>query len=309
MGYSPAMLMAPPSNFPNQQQSYGMSMPMNMPMPGTSFPSVMSSPLRPHESPYGEHYGQFASYPQPYPYPVYHGGVSMSQTMSHQSTTSYDGMATDTDAEDGFASMLNVDVEDEDHRQSSAEPNLTSPSKPLVLERPPRPPNAWILYRSDQLKAISAGRKIKGLDDVMRESGVSSSSGEESSAEAGLTSNTSVTDVDKEKPIIKRKGKKGAKEPTEGLLALGKGKTGRGLPQAHISKMISELWKRESATVRAEYERRSEVKKLQVSLSPSNLGCSLIGSTRTSIQITNSSRCAKRIKTEQRKKKPKRSWR
>jgi hypothetical protein len=190
----------------------------------------------------------------------------MSQTTSHQSTTSYDGMATDTDAEEGFASMLNVDVEDEDHRQSSAEPNPTSPSKPLVLERPPRPPNAWILYRSDQLKAISAGRKIKGLDDVMRESGVSSSSGEESSAEAGLTSATSVTDDDKEKPIIKRKGKKGAKEPTEGLLALGKGKTGRGLPQAHISKMISELWKRESPTVKAEYEKRSEVKKLQVSL-------------------------------------------
>jgi hypothetical protein len=106
----------------------------------------------------------------------------------------------------------------------------------------------------------------------MKESGVLSSSGEESSAEAGLTSATSVTDDDKEKPIVKRKGKKGAKEPTEGLLALGKGKTGRGLPQAHISKMISELWKRESATVRAEYERRSEVKKLEVSPFPLSSG-------------------------------------
>jgi hypothetical protein len=266
MGFSPSMLMPPPASFPNQQQSDEMSMPMNMPMPGSSFSPVMSSPLRPHESPYGERYGQFASYPQPYPYPVYHGGVSLSHTVSHQSTTSYDGTATDTDAEEGFGSILNVDVEDEDHRQSSAEPNPTSGSKPLVFEQPPRPPNAWILYRSDQLKAISAGRKIKDLDDVMRESGVSSNSGDESSAEAGLTSTTSVTDDDKEKPIIKRKGKKGAKEPTEGLLALGKGKTGRGLPQAHISKMISELWKRESQTVRGEYEKRSEVKKLEVSL-------------------------------------------
>lgn len=197
----------------------------------------------------------------------------MSQTMSHQSTTtSYSGMATDTEAEDQFAHMLNVDLEDDDYRQSSAEPaNLTSPSKPLPLKgQPPRPPNAWILYRSDQLKAISAGRKVKGLDDVMRESGVSSSSGEESSAEPGLTSATSVsatgTGTDEEKPIVKRKGKKGAKEPTEGLLRMGKGKTGRGLPQAHISKMISELWKRESPTVRGEYERRSEAKKLEVSL-------------------------------------------
>lgn len=200
----------------------------------------------------------------------------MTQTMSHQSnTTSYSGIHTDTEAEDGFAGMLNVNVEAEEYRQSSAEPNPASPSKAIPAKQPPRPPNAWILYRSDQLKAISAGRKVKGLDDVMRESGVSSSSGEESSTEAGLTSATSVsatgtgtgtgTDEEHEKPIVRRKAKKGAKEPTEGLLALGKGKTGRGLPQAHISKMISELWKRESPAVRGEYERQSELKKLAVS--------------------------------------------
>lgn len=266
MGYSPSMLMPPPSSYPNPQ-AYGMSMAMNMPMPGTSFSPVTSSPLGQHESPYGEHYHQSASYPQPYPYQVYQGGVSISQSTSQQSTaSSYNGMGTDTDAENGFASMLNVDFEVEDYRQSSVEPNPASPSKTSALEnRPPRPPNAWILYRSDKLNEISAGKKVKNLDGVMRDSGVSSSSGEESSAEAGLTSTTSVTDDEKEKPTIRRKGKKGAKEPTEGLLALGKGKTGRGLPQAHISKMISELWKRESATVRGEYERRSEVQKLEVS--------------------------------------------
>jgi len=310
MGYSPSMLMPPPSSYPNQQ-SYGMAMPMNMPMPGTSFSPVMSSPLRQYESPYGEHYNQFASYPQPYPYQVYQGGVSMSQTMSQQSTaTSYNGMGTDTDAENGFASMLNVDFEDEDYRQSSAEPNPASPSKTSALEtRPPRPPNAWILYRSDKLSEISAGKKVKNLDGVMRDSGVSSSSGEESSAEAGLTSTTSVTDDEKEKPIVKRKGKKGAKEPTEGLLALGKGKTGRGLPQAHISKMISELWKRESATVRGEYERRSEVQKLEVGPHSPHLRFSLMDSMRKSTQITNSSRSVKRIKTELRKRRPKRRQR
>jgi hypothetical protein len=270
MGNSPSMLMPPPSSFP---QSYSMAMPM--PMPGSSFLPLQSSPLRPHDSPYGEHYGsstsQFGSYPQPYPYPVYSGGMPMSQTMSHQSnTTSYSGIHTDTDAEDGFASMLNVDVEDEEYRQSSAEPtNPTSPSKPISFKaQPPRPPNAWILYRSDKLKDISAGRSITGLDDVMRETGVSSSSGEESSAEAGHTTpatSASATGTDEDKPVTKRKGKKGAKEPTEGLLRMGKGKTGRGLPQAHISKMISELWKRESPTVRGEYERRSELKKLEVS--------------------------------------------
>jgi len=232
----------------------------------------------------------------------------MSQTMSSQSNTSYSGVNADTE-DDSFASMLNVDIEDEEYRnrQSSAEPtSLLASSKPLPSKaQPPRPPNAWILYRSDQLKAISAGRKVKGLDDVMRESGLSSSSGEESSAETGLTSATSVsatgTGTDEEKPTVKRKGKKGAKEPTEGLLKLGKGKTGRGLPQAHISKMISELWKRETPTVRGEYERRSELKKLEVGVFSYFRGLILMDSTLKSIRITSSSQCEKPIKTEQKR--------
>ena len=123
----------------------------------------------------------------------------------------------------------------------------------------PRPPNAWILYRSDKLKAIAAGSEVPGLDDVMAELGVSSS---DSCDEQGQQADDGLPSKPKAK---KKKVKKGAKEPTEGMLSLGKGKTGRGLPQADISKMISMLWKRESVAVRGEYERQSEMKKAEVS--------------------------------------------
>jgi hypothetical protein len=232
--------------------------------PSTSSFSPLVSPSQEQPYEYGSH---FTGYPQSYPYPQYTAGVPLTLTMSQTSSTSYSGRQTDTEPEDGFASMLNNMDEDDNYgfRQSSAEPSSStnlpsSPSKPLLKEQPPRPPNAWILYRSDRLKDISAGRKIKGLDQIMKDSGLSSSasSGEELETPATGTGTTP-----------KRRGKKGAKEPTEGLLRMGKGKTGRGLPQAHISKMISELWKNESPAVRAEYEKRSEQKKLDVSLSTS----------------------------------------
>jgi hypothetical protein len=113
------------------------------------------------------------------------------------------------------------------------------------------------LYRSDQLKAIGSGQLIPGLEAVQAEIAASSSA----SASSGPEKEDKIGPVKK-----KKKAKKGAKEPTEGMLALGRGKTGRGIPQADISKMISMLWKRESPVVRAEYERRSEEKKQEVSV-------------------------------------------
>ena len=129
----------------------------------------------------------------------------------------------------------------------------------------PRPANAWILYRSDKLKAIAAGDEIPGLDGVMAELGVSGTSSSDEADKVDRDKEGEGDLPEKTKTKLKKKGKKGAKEPTEGLLSLGRGKTGRGLPQADISKMISMLWKRESAAVRGEYERRSETKKAEVS--------------------------------------------
>lgn len=120
----------------------------------------------------------------------------------------------------------------------------------------PRPPNAWILYRSDKLKAIANGETIPGLEAVMNQSGLSGSG-------------TSEGEEAQKKP--KKKPRKGAKEPSKGILSLGRGKTGRGLPQADISKMISLLWKKEKPEAKAKYERMAEIKKLEVSELPTTL--------------------------------------
>jgi len=140
----------------------------------------------------------------------------------------------------------------------------SNPSKTARVPHTPRPPNAWILYRSDQLKAIAAGEHLPGLEAIMAEAGLSNS-GTELSEESCTEDKNKIAGSMLPPPTPKKKAKKGAKEPSEGLLSLGRGKTGRGLPQADISKMISMLWKRESAEVRSDYERMSEMRKLQVS--------------------------------------------
>ena len=143
----------------------------------------------------------------------------------------------------------------------------SSLSKATGSSRPtktPRPPNAWILYRSDKLKAIAAGDTIKGLEAVMTELYPSGSSAGTSNESGDAEESNTGSEIKRKKPR-KPKAKKGAKEPTEGLLSLGRGKTGRGLPQADISKMISMLWKQESPEVRTQYERMSEMKKQEVS--------------------------------------------
>jgi hypothetical protein len=272
-GYSPSMLMPPPSSYSSSQGYFT----------GASVSPHMSSLLRPHDTPYmGQYAGSpshFAAYPQPYPmYPQYSGGAPISYTLSQQSAdASQSGMYTDTEAEEEFTFPGDFEYDSRIHHTPPLPlSKLASPSKSPLKAQPPRPPNAWILYRSDRLKDISAGRVVKGLDAVMRDSGFSgssASSGEESASGMALdgtkgTPATSVsggTDDDKPKPVVRRKGKKGAKEPTEGLLRMGTGKTGRGLPQAHISKMISELWKREEPEIRREYEMRSEKKKNEAS--------------------------------------------
>lgn len=149
--------------------------------------------------------------------------------------------------------------------------NETAPA-PKSSKPPPRPPNAWIIYRSDMLKAIAEGRHIPGLDAVMAESGVSS--GESPADEAtdggasrseGEGEGSGALPVAKKKPKQK-KPKKGSKEPTAGMLTLGKGKTGRGIPQADVSKLISMMWARETPENKKKYERQSELQKIEVRL-------------------------------------------
>ncbi|RXK39761.1 hypothetical protein M231_02954 [Tremella mesenterica] len=187
----------------------------------------------------------------------------------------------DFDAGD-TVSMASASVSMMSRTTAAATSSTISPTKRGKIHTP-RPPNAWILYRSDKLKAIAAGEKVAGIDQIMAEMGVVSGSGSGSGEvtssgpetgfdelSKGSEGEISSKEMDKDKASMpppalpkRAKGKKGAKEPTEGLLSLGRGKGGRGLPQADISKMISMLWKREGQEVRAEYERRAELRKME----------------------------------------------
>jgi hypothetical protein len=141
------------------------------------------------------------------------------------------------------------------------------PSPPEEQEKPPpRPPNAWILYRSDRLRDIAEGVTLPGLETIKAELGMSADSGEKS-LESGTedAEGAGAGAAADEKPKKKAKPKKGSKTPSEGILNLGKGKTGRGIPQADISKLISMMWARESETVKKEYDGMATRKKEEVS--------------------------------------------
>ncbi|ORY29345.1 hypothetical protein BCR39DRAFT_174618 [Naematelia encephala] len=216
----PVVVQTPPSTFS----------PRHMPPSSPAFPTpTFHSPLSPHPSPIRPHSFSSDTYFSPI----------LESKHSHSPPWQTEQDPDDNELESKFTDM------------ATSSPVKGSPLKPTHT---PRPPNAWILYRSDKLRAIAAGETLPGMHAVLAEMGLSSSS-------AGSDDSNGEETINKRSK--KAKGKKGAKEPTEGMLALGKGKAGRGLPQADISKMISLLWKRESAEVRGTYERLSETEKAE----------------------------------------------
>ena len=217
-----------------------------------------------------------------YPSPSFSGGSSdsISPDMSQQQFGFYPGSYpinpyyeppppqqyeySDWTVGDDQQSMMDMTVTE---RPSDMESDMFSMSQTTsratmgttASSKTPRPPNAWILYRSDKLKAIAAGELIPGLEHVMSEVNPSGSSASPSTEDGGDDSKSSRSGKTRHRPP-----KKGTKPPTEGLLSLGRGKLGRGLPQADISKMISMLWKRESPIVRDHYETLALIKKREV---------------------------------------------
>jgi len=133
------------------------------------------------------------------------------------------------------------------HLSHPAHPKPTTAAATQV--KVPRPPNAWILYRSEMLNQIRNGQIPTGLQDVVNA---------QQSARSSSTTSASEGEA--------KKGKKSSKESSAAVIAqLGGGKAGRGLPQADISKFISVLWKKEKDEVRRKYEQLAEIKKIEVS--------------------------------------------
>jgi hypothetical protein len=113
----------------------------------------------------------------------------------------------------------------------------------------PRPPNAWILYRSDKIKAFSAGEEIPGIDEFLASRNLKLGENKETEAEEadGEPINTCL--------------KKTPKKPIESTV-----RGAKGLPQAEISRLIAFMWKKENKAVKSKYDRLAEVRKMEVSL-------------------------------------------
>nr|XP_019049443.1 hypothetical protein I302_03232 [Kwoniella bestiolae CBS 10118]OCF28373.1 hypothetical protein I302_03232 [Kwoniella bestiolae CBS 10118] len=220
----------------------------------------------------------FASYPQSYPTTSY---LPHQQPPIPPSSTSHAGsppwQTTDTEANaSGLDVDLDVDLEgitdDGTGKMSYSTASPGKSHKTSGKDAIPRPPNAWILYRSDILKDLASGDNIPGLDAVLTKLGYgpsTSASSDESNTESMSTAkgkSKELTDSEMMPPPSStkmKKTKKGVKQPTEEFLSLGRGKTGKGLPQAHISKLISTLWKNETEERKAFYERKADLRKIE----------------------------------------------
>lgn len=144
--------------------------------------------------------------------------------------------------------------------------------KPVVSrytrpEQPPRPPNAWILYRSERLRAIAAGEPIPGLLAVLEAQSLVRALDVSEQRPSGFKDASSSPEPNRfqlfredepSNPPNQKDVKDDPKTETSS-------KYRRALLQADISKVISMMWKREGKEVKSKYEAMAEAKKLEVS--------------------------------------------
>jgi len=127
------------------------------------------------------------------------------------------------------------DLDDEDDEADESTRHTTPPP---IEKKISRPPNAWILYRSDRIREYNEIGTIK--------SACASDEAESSKAKSAKAGKK----VDKTK------------------------KPGKGYTQAEISRLIAEEWRNEPKDVKARYDRLAEIRKMEVSLGRSIMSCS-----------------------------------
>lgn len=143
----------------------------------------------------------------------------------------------------------------------------------------PRPANAWILYRSEKLKAIAAGERMPPLDEFLARSLRSdaeaqtedeASLGYEDSAPAseGMSGNQASKPTRRKKKKSRPNLNEVSAEELERIRQTMNHQPSddepRSLPpQAEISKLISFMWKNESRAVKKKYERLSDIRRME----------------------------------------------
>ncbi|KAJ9123201.1 hypothetical protein QFC22_001394 [Naganishia vaughanmartiniae] len=154
--------------------------------------------------------------------------------------------------------------DDEDAKLSDEDVKPVLP--PPLRNQPPRPQNAWILYRSDRLRAIAAGEPIPGLLAVLEEHSlvrapdVSDHKAQQKGKDPPSSPEGSryqlFKDAELSTPVAPSENPEDNTEDTST-------KYRRALLQADISKVISMMWKRESRDVKSKFESMAEAKKLE----------------------------------------------
>ncbi|BEJ15096.1 hypothetical protein CspHIS471_0408630 [Cutaneotrichosporon sp. HIS471] len=143
--------------------------------------------------------------------------------------------------------------------------SVSPPRSPKAApKKPPRPPNAWIIYRSETLAKMSRGERIPLLEQVLLESyGPAKfpaqtwpAQGESTEEDDGTGANTG--------PKSFRKGKKGGKDINWYMWMLGLIRSpDGGMPQSDVSRIISNIWKHEPEERRQHYDKLSQKRKVE----------------------------------------------
>lgn len=171
-------------------------------------------------------------------------------------------------AADGSSPLQSRDPEEKTETSITAPGEDRKPVVPLFSKsgQPPRPPNAWILYRSERLRAIAAGEPIPGLLAVLEEQSLVRALDVSESRIPGSKESSGSPEPNRFQ-LFKHgepssSNQVNVKEPTKNEAG---SKYRRALLQADISKVISMMWKREGKEVKSKYEAMAEAKKLEVS--------------------------------------------
>lgn len=142
--------------------------------------------------------------------------------------SSFTSNSSDRGGRDRYDDSPERDADDDDRLPPST--RETTPPPPTNQPKTRRPPNAWILYRSDRIREYN---KLGSL----------------ASFAASRPTDGEQEEDDGDRKPAKKAPNKGSKGP----------------PQAEISRIIAEQWKKEPKDVKAKYDRLAEIKKMEVS--------------------------------------------
>jgi hypothetical protein len=145
--------------------------------------------------------------------------------------------STSQSPDQSFRDRFDSPEQDPNDEDDEADESTRHTTPPPIEKKISRPPNAWILYRSDRIREYNEGGTIKSA--------------------------TASDEAESSKGKVFKAGKKVDKMK----------KPGKGYTQAEISRLIASEWRNEPKDVKDRYDRLAEIRKMEVSLSSCIVSC------------------------------------